>query len=333
MFSKFQKATDKLRTFVHKRTNYCRAFGRPPTMTKNSSSNPKIQTLYDLCNKTFTPSGSPPPTSEAIQRICSVLEFWVLLFVHKFNLGFACLGDELKNLAIDIDNISDTISPADVGLKEENPDEDRGHGFFGIDQLNRVARWAQPITYMDVYESDSFTMCIFCFPTSSVIPLHDHPGMNVFSKILYGSLHVKAYDWVEPAIIKESNGPDVWHVGDSVMEQRVVPVVIRMRLAKLVADNVITAPCDTSVLYPKSGGNLHCFTAVTPCAVLDVLAPPYRENAGRRCTYYHDYPYSAFSNQVKLGDEKETYAWLAQIETPDDLYMRQGKYVGPTIRV
>ncbi|KAM6593742.1 hypothetical protein CsatA_001445 [Cannabis sativa] len=284
MFSKFQKATDKLRTFVHKRTNYCRAFGRPSTMTKNSSSNPKIQTLYDLCNKTFTPSGSPPPTSEAILRICSVL---------------------------------DTISPADVGLKEENPDEDRGHGFFGIDQLNRVARWAQPITYMDVYESDSFTMCIFCFPTSSVIPLHDHPGMNVFSKILYGSLHVKAYDWVEPAIIKESNGP----------------VYFPVRLAKLVADNVITAPCDTSVLYPKSGGNLHCFTAVTPCAVLDVLAPPYRENAGRRCTYYHDYPYSAFSNQVKLGDEKETYAWLAQIETPDDLYMRQGKYVGPTIRV
>ncbi|KAF2325499.1 hypothetical protein GH714_029601 [Hevea brasiliensis] len=201
----------------------------------------------------------------------------------------------------------DTVHPVDVGLKEENPDYDPGYGFFGLNRLSRAARWAQPITYIDIYECDSFTMCIFCFPTSSVIPLHDHPGMTVFSKVLYGSLHVKAYDWVEPTCIYESKGS--------------------LKLAKLAVDKVLTAPCGTSVLYPKSGGNLHCFTAVTPCAVLDILTPSYSEDAGRKCTYYHDYPYSPFctGNGAEISDSKEeNYAWLAEISTPDNVYMHQG---------
>ncbi|VVA21379.1 PREDICTED: plant cysteine [Prunus dulcis] len=280
MFPKFQKASDKLRMLVQNRANFS-AFRSHTSMARKSS---KVQALYELCQNMFTPSGSPPPSSAAINKLCSVL---------------------------------DTMSPADVGLKEENLDDDRGHGFFGLEQLNRVARWAQPITYLDIYECDSFTMCIFCFPTSSVIPLHDHPGMTVFSKVLYGSLHVRAYDWVEPA--QESKGPNYFPV----------------RLAKLAVDKVLTAPCGTSVLYPRNGGNLHYFTAVTPCAVLDILTPPYREDAGRKCTYYRDYPYTAFAtgNGIKIEDGKEEeYAWLVETE-PDNLYMRPGNYTGPTIQV
>ncbi|XP_057439117.1 plant cysteine oxidase 3 isoform X1 [Lotus japonicus] len=259
------------------------SFRRYLSMRSQSS---KVQTLYDHCKSIFSLSGKPsPPSSQALLKLSSIL---------------------------------DTVQPTDVGLRVETADDDRGHGFFGVNQLNRVARWAQPITYVDIHECDSFTMCMFCFPTSSVIPLHDHPGMTVFSKLLYGSLHVKAYDWVEPPCIIESKEPGYPQV----------------RLAKLAVDKVLNAPCETSVLYPKQGGNLHCFTAVTPCAVLDVLAPPYREDEGRKCTYYHDYPYSTFSGKGSIGDgEEDEYAWLAEIETPGDLYMRSGVYAGPAIKV
>lgn len=73
-----------------------------------------------------------------------------------------------------------------------------------------------------------------------------------------------------------------------------------MRLAKLKTDTVFTAPCNTSILYPAAGGNMHCFTAKTSCAVLDVLGPPYSDPEGRHCTYYRDFPYTSLSGLLSV---------------------------------
>lgn len=61
-------------------------------------------------------------------------------------------------------------------------------------------------------------------------------------------------------------------------------------LAATVVDGIFKAPCEPSVLYPRSGGNIHSFTALTPCAILDVLSPPYSEELERRSTYFSDLP-------------------------------------------
>ena len=54
-----------------------------------------------------------------------------------------------------------------------------------------------PIGYYHVHKDRSLSMGIFLIPAGKGIPLHDHPGMTVLSKLLFGSLRVTSYDMPE----------------------------------------------------------------------------------------------------------------------------------------
>nr|KYP70098.1 2-aminoethanethiol dioxygenase [Cajanus cajan] len=202
-------------------------------------------------------------------------------------------------------HILDNMKPEDVGLS-------RDLQFF---KPGNITKENQRVTYTTVCKCDNFSLCIFFIPEGGVIPLHNHPGMTVLSKLLLGLMHIKSYDWVDP------------ETSNNLLQQP-----SQLRLAKLKADKVFTASCDASVLYPTTGGNIHEFTAITPCAVLDVIGPPYSKEDGRDCSYYRDHPYASFPNE-RTGEAKEendSYAWLEEIEMPEKSKMDGIEYLGPT---
>ncbi|KAG8049325.1 hypothetical protein GUJ93_ZPchr0009g134 [Zizania palustris] len=204
----------------------------------------------------------------------------------------------------------DSMKPEDVGLSASQE-------FF----TNRDDPEGTPlIKNTTIYECDNFTMVIFFLPRNAIIPLHDHPGMTVFSKLLIGALHIRSYDWVDPE--PASSG------GSSSSDQ--------LRLAKRVVNGFFTAPCDTSVLYPTTGGNLHRFRAIAPCAILDIIGPPYSTEDGRDCTYYAAIPFSRHHSNKNGADltgvdeEGHRLSWLKET-IPRQLRMPKIRYGGPPI--
>ncbi|PIA62550.1 hypothetical protein AQUCO_00200514v1 [Aquilegia coerulea] len=210
--------------------------------------------------------------------------------------------------------VLDSLKPEDVGLTQDMP-------YFKEIEKKGTPR----IAYLHVYECDKFSIGIFCLPPSGVIPLHNHPGMTVFSKLLFGSMHIKSYDWV-------TNAPQITQ--ENLKDSQIQPP--GTRLAKVNTDSVFTAP-NTSILYPAAGGNMHCFTAMTSCAVLDVLGPPYSDKEGRHCMYYRDVRCASISGDaVPLPlplpvNERENYAWLEEKEKPQNFVVVGALYRGPQV--
>lgn len=243
---------------------------------------PFVKKLYNACKESFTPTG--PISEEALEKVRAIL---------------------------------DDIKPANVGLDQEAQLAQKwrpsANGSNGKKSRNGIPQCPPPIKYLHIHECERFSIGIFCMPPSSVLPLHNHPGMTVLSKLLYGSLHARSYDWLD---LPEPADP------------------LQARPAKMVRDLEMTAPCGTTILYPNKGGNIHSFKAITPCALFDILTPPYSTEDGRHCSYFRECPRGDLPDGIEgLQDVNPSEVfWLEEIPPPESLLVLRGEYKGPVVK-
>ena len=110
-------------------------------------------------------------------------------------------------------------------------------------------------TYLGIVEHADYAIAAFVLAPHAKIPLHDHPGMTVLSSVISGSMHVTSFD-----------------VGADGKARR--------------SSSIMTSADGPAALFPCQD-NVHEFQAGADGAcVLDVIVPPYDEDAGRACHYF-----------------------------------------------
>lgn len=186
-----------------------------------------------------------------------------------------------------------------------------------------LQRLAPPVTYMHIYETDTFSMGVFLLKTGASIPLHDHPGMYGMLKVIYGKVRISCFDRLdkprEGASGVQFNPPLMPFQGSSLR-----PSVLRS-VGEYTEES---GPC---VLSPQKD-NIHQIDSVDgPTAFLDILAPPYDPDEGRDCHYYKVLHGNCEAAGRRSEAQEQGDLWLMEIPQPSEFWCGGETYPGPKV--
>ncbi|XP_076104835.1 2-aminoethanethiol dioxygenase-like [Mytilus galloprovincialis] len=176
-----------------------------------------------------------------------------------------------------------------------------------------------PVSYIDIYEDPVMTMAIFIIRDGCKIPLHDHPGMYGFCKVIHGSARMKSFSDPQNFV---GNPPE--NIASKIrpyLRQSIKPVILE-------EESIFSSDDNCCVVTPNHG-TYHELVAVNgPVAFLDILAPSYDHASGARiCQYYEEI--KGQNEEIKhLG---KPLIWFTPISQPSDFWCDPEEYEGPSV--
>lgn len=177
-----------------------------------------------------------------------------------------------------------------------------------------------PVSYIGIFEDPVMTMAIFVIREGCKIPLHDHPGMYGFCKVIHGTARLQSYSNVKNF---DAQPPEeISHQLKPMFKNALKPVYLEN-------DCAVSSEDDCCVLTPDSGTYHELSAHNGPVAFLDILAPSYdHSTTGQRiCQYYREI--GRKSHQTR--HQGKQVKWLLPISSPDEFWCDHTEYEGPSI--
>ncbi|XP_031847232.1 2-aminoethanethiol dioxygenase [Nomia melanderi] len=214
-------------------------------------------------------------------------------FDGRRNVGFKLCQKNFDKLW----NLMNKITAEDVNLNKQI--------------LDFIQIQAAPMCVIDIFENKDLTISIFILKHGVTMPMHDHPGMHGFLKVISGAVQVNSYTL-------KTNDDHIIKLNKEIAAFRHRPISLHSN----------SPAC---VLTPQDK-NLHEISCIEgPAAFLDILSPPYDEddsgNGPRPCTFFKTISSKLSTDLPDIIEEVKLLAF----EGPPNFDSESLKYTGPPL--
>lgn len=166
---------------------------------------------------------------------------------------------------------------------------------------------------LNVCSDSDFEINVFVLPKGKSLPLHDHPGMTVISKVLTGNLRLRSFSKCGEPPSRSAKRAKTSSVYEERQRQRVLPGLACTKTA-----------ADPAWFLSPSTDNVHELEAQTTCVVFDILMPPYLP-PDRDCHFYT----LGAADMVEDGKEMQELIPSVEPDDADSVYRLQYDGVRP----